>query len=55
MLFRSARERFSPEDCKKLEEMLSVVSHELMPEMDMLTRVQAEAPERVAEDEKTNA
>ena len=58
-----ARERFSPEDCKKLEEMLSVVtltpppvvSHELMPEMDMLTRVQAEAPERVAEDEKTNA
>jgi len=26
-----------------------------MPEMDMLTRVQAEAPERVAEDEKTNA
>ena len=28
---------------------------ELMPEMDMLTRVQAEAPERVAEDEKTNA
>ena len=34
-----ARERFSPEDCKKLEEMLSVVSHELMPEMDMLTRV----------------
>ena len=37
------------------EEMLSVVSHELMPEMDMLTRVQAEAPERVAEDEKTNA
>ena len=33
----------------------SVVSHELMPEMDMLTRVQAEAPERVAEDEKTNA
>ena len=50
-----ARERFSPEDCKKLEEMLSVVSHELMPEMDLLTRVQAEAPERVAEDEKTNA
>ena len=50
-----ARERFSPEDCKKLEEMLSVVSHELMPEMDMLTRVQAEAPEHVAEDEKTNA
>lgn len=49
-----ARERFSPEDCKKLEEMLSVVSHELMPELDMLTRVQAEAPERAAEDEKTN-
>ena len=50
-----ARERFSPEDCKKLEEMLSVVSHELMPELDMLTRVQAEAPERVVEDEKANA
>ena len=53
---RERREkRFPPEDVKKLEEMLSVVSHELMPEMDMLTRVQAEAPERVAEDEKTNA
>ena len=33
----------------------TVVSHELMPELDMLTRVQAEAPERAAEDEKTNA
>ena len=27
--------RFSPEDCKKLEEMLSVISHELMPEVDI--------------------
>ena len=27
-----ARERFSPEDCAKLEEMLTIVSTELMPE-----------------------
>ena len=27
--------RFSPEDCKKLEEMLSVISHELMPEVEI--------------------
>ena len=26
-------QRFSPEECKKLEEMLVVVSHELMPEI----------------------
>lgn len=26
-------DRFSPEECKKLEEMLLVVSHELMPEV----------------------
>ena len=42
-------------ELKLMESRLSVVSHELMPEMDMLTRVQAEAPEHVAEDEKTNA
>ena len=28
-----ARERFSPEDCAKLEEMLTIVSEELMPEV----------------------
>lgn len=28
-----ARERFSPEDCAKLEEMLRIVSGELMPEL----------------------
>ena len=33
-----ARERFSPEDCAKLEEMLTIVSTELMPELDMLRR-----------------
>ena len=27
--------RFSPEDCKKLAEMLNVVSQELMPEVDI--------------------
>ena len=31
--------RFSPEDCKKLEEMLLVIGQELMPEVD-LTEVQ---------------
>ena len=34
-----ARERFSPEDCAKLEEMLTIVSTELMPELDMLKTV----------------
>ena len=33
-----ARERFSPEDCAKLEEMLTIVSDELMPELDMLKK-----------------
>ena len=28
-------ERFSPEDCAKLEEILTVVSQELMPEVDL--------------------
>ena len=27
--------RFSPEDCKKLEEMLIVINHELMPEVQI--------------------
>lgn len=44
-----ARERFSPEDCAKLEEMLGIVSRELMPELDPLTRVQAEAAARKAD------
>ena len=33
-----ARERFSPEDCAKLEELLTIVSTELMPELDMLKK-----------------
>ena len=28
------KERFSPEDLKKFDEMLGVISHELMPECD---------------------
>ena len=28
-------ERFSPEECEKLEEMLRIVSQELMPEVDI--------------------
>ena len=27
--------RFSPEECRKLEEMLNIVSHELMPEVEI--------------------
>ena len=27
--------RFSPEDCAKLEEMLTIVSRELMPEVQL--------------------
>ena len=30
--------RFSPEDCRKLEEMLRIVSDELMPEVDLRHR-----------------
>ena len=33
-----ARQRFSPEDCAKLEEMLTVVSNELMPELELPRR-----------------
>ena len=29
------RERFSPEECAKLEEMLDIISQELMPEIDL--------------------
>ena len=29
------RERFSPDDCAKLEEMLSIISKELMPEVSL--------------------
>ena len=29
------RQRFSPEECAKLEEMLTIVSEELMPELDL--------------------
>ncbi len=29
------RERFTPEECKKLEEMLSIISKELMPEISL--------------------
>ena len=32
------RQRFSPEDCRKLEEMLRIVSDELMPEVDLRHR-----------------
>lgn len=28
-------ERFSPEDCRKLEEMLDIINRELMPEVDI--------------------
>ena len=29
------QQRFSPEECRKLEEMLRIVSEELMPEVDL--------------------
>ena len=29
------RERFTPEECAKLEEMLAIISKELMPEIDL--------------------
>ena len=33
-----ARQRFTPEECAKLEQMLTVVSTELMPELDVLKK-----------------
>ena len=50
-----ARQRFSPEDLAKLEEMLTIVSDELMPELDMLRRREPSAaghpaPEAAAAD-----
>ena len=33
-----AKERFEPQDLQKLEEMLTIVSTELMPELDMLKK-----------------
>ena len=32
------RKRFPAEDCDKMEQMLSVISTELMPELDMLAK-----------------
>lgn len=29
------RQRFSPEECAKLEEMLTIINQELMPEVDL--------------------
>ena len=37
-----ANRRFSPEDCAKLEEMLTIVSRELMPEVNLPERRTAE-------------
>ena len=39
------RQRFPAEDCDKMEQMLSVISTELMPELDMLAKCRhPEAP-----------
>ena len=39
------RQRFPAEDCDKMEQMLSVISTELMPELDMLAKCHhSEAP-----------
>ena len=42
------RKRFPAEDCDKMEQMLSVISTELMPELDMLAK--CHHPEAPAED-----
>ena len=36
-----ARQRFTPEECAKLEQMLTIVSTELMPELDILKKGEA--------------
>ena len=41
MVTERIRERFSPEECAKLEEMLAIISKELMPEINLGA---AEAP-----------
>ena len=38
-----ANRRFTPEDCAKLEEMLTIVSRELMPEVSLPARQTAES------------
>ena len=34
-VMRRVRDRFSPEDCAKLDEMLTIISRELMPEIEL--------------------
>lgn len=41
------QERFSPEDCKKLEEMLQIIGTELMPELAMVEQVGMHTSEHV--------
>ena len=36
LVVQRMRQRFSPEDCARLEEMLRVISSELMPEVELL-------------------
>ena len=38
--------RFSPEDCAKLEEMLTIVNQELMPEVDIPEARMPEPPKK---------
>ena len=47
-VIQRVRQRFPAEDCQKLEQMLQVISTELMPELDLLT--QCHRPEAPAED-----
>ena len=35
LVVQRMRQRFSPEDCARLEEMLRVISSELMPEVEL--------------------
>ena len=39
------RERFPEEDTAKMEEMLTIISNELMPELDMLEKTRSEKAE----------
>ena len=39
------RERFPEEDTAKMEEMLTIISNELMPELDMLEKTRSEQAE----------
>lgn len=50
-----ARQRFTPEECAKLEQMLTIVSTELMPELDILKKARNKNDKTAAAQERAAA